>query len=173
MAERPVECSQCKKPASVTYKEIVDETITCTGMCEDCPILQQRLHGSEKESGSEPGKEQTDTGLYCGSCHTPLEAVKMGNPLGCSQCYTIFADVLVSELLAEGKLPKNLENAKRNQPLHIGKTPDKPANIPSSDRLPSLNEALNEALKKENYEEAAYLRDQIKQLTENSDESKS
>jgi len=171
MAERPVECSQCKKPTKVSYKEIVGENTTCTQMCGDCPILQQKLHGVAPEQ-VEPGKEQVGTGLYCGNCHTPFEAIKMGNPLGCSQCYTVFSDVLVSELSAENKLPKALETAKRNQPLHIGKTPDKPVNIPSSNRLPALNEALNEALKKENYEEAAYLRDQIKELTEKPDEPK-
>ncbi|MDN3507080.1 MAG: UvrB/UvrC motif-containing protein [Simkaniaceae bacterium] len=170
MPERPVECSQCKKPPKVTYKEIVGENVTCTEMCADCPILQQKLHGSAPEQ-VESGKEPQGTGLFCGNCHTPLEAVKMGNPLGCSQCYTIFSDVLVSELTAENKLPKSMETAKRNQPLHIGKTPDKPANIPSSNRLPALHEALNEALQKENYEEAAYLRDQIKELTEKPDES--
>jgi len=166
MPERPVECSQCKKPTKVVYKEIVGENMTTTEMCADCPILLQKLHGSNPEERAE---EQAKAGLYCGNCHTPFEAIKMGNPLGCSQCYTVFGDALVAELLAENKLPKTMEKAGRNQPLHIGKTPDKPAQIPPSNRLTSLNEALNEALKKENYEEAAYLRDQIKQITEKPD----
>lgn len=55
---------------------------------------------------------------------------------------------------------------KKTQPLHVGKTPNKPLTIPSSSRLKTLNEALNEALKKENYEQAAWIRDQIKDLTE-------
>jgi len=50
--------------------------------------------------------------------------------------------------------------------LHLGKTPTKPVTIPTSSRLTALNEALNEALKKENYEQAAWIRDQIKALTE-------
>ncbi|NGX26841.1 MAG: Protein-arginine kinase activator protein [Chlamydiae bacterium] len=169
MPDRPVECGQCKKPAKVLYKEIVGDTITVTEMCADCPILLQKLHGTAPEIPA-PGKEPTGAGLYCGNCHTPLEAIKMGNPFGCSQCYMVFGDALVQELLAENKIPKAMENAKRNQPLHIGKTPDKPAHIPSSNRLPALNEALNEALQKENYEEAAWLRDQIKELTEKPDE---
>lgn len=166
MSDRPVECSQCKKNVKVIYKEIVGGTITTTEMCADCPILLQKLHGTATGKAVE---EQAGTGLYCGNCHTPLESIKMGNPMGCSQCYNAFGDVLVQELLAENKLPKSLETAKRNQPLHIGKTPDNPVGIPSSNRLPSLNEALNEALKKENYEEAAWLRDQIRELTEKPD----
>jgi len=172
MAERPVECSQCKKPTKVIYKEIVGNTITVTEMCADCPILLKKLHGASAEKGAEI-LEEAGAGLFCGHCHTPLEAVKMGNPMGCSECYTIFGDLLVGELIAENKLPKQMEKARRNQPLHIGNTPDKPVSIPASNRLTSLNEALNEALKKENYEEAAWLRDQIKELMEKKDESQS
>lgn len=168
MSERPVECGHCKKPTQVHYKEIVGDHTTCTNMCNDCPVLLRKVHGEvrEKQEGSDP----TTTGLYCGHCHTPLESVKMGNPLGCGQCYHVFGDVLVQELLAENKLPKVMQEAKRNQPLHIGMTPDKPSESPSSNRLTALNEALNEALQKENYEEAAWIRDQIKELTENPDE---
>lgn len=172
MAERPVECSQCKKKSDVLYKEIEGDKITMTEMCADCPILLRKLHGSSPE---QEGKDVEDkgAGLYCGHCHTPLEAIKMGNPIGCSQCYTIFEDILVSELIAENKMPKQMENARRNQPLHIGKTPDNPVNIPSSNRLTTLNEALNEALQQENYEEAAWLRDQIKELMDRKNEPES
>lgn len=171
MSDRPVECSQCKKSAKVIYKEIVGNTITETEMCHDCPVLLKKLQGTLPEK-QEEGKELAGAGLYCGHCHTPLETIKMGNPIGCSQCYVVFADVLVQELLMENKLPKSMEAARRNQPLHIGKTLEDPVNIPpTSNRLTSLNEALNDALQKENYEEAAWLRDQIKELM--NDEPKS
>lgn len=166
MADRPVECSQCKKAVKIIYKEIVGNTITVTEMCADCPILLQKLHGTSSEKQG----ANVEAGLYCGHCHTALEAVKMGNPVGCMQCYGVFEDMLIQELIAENKLSKAMKSARRNQPLHIGKTPDKPVNIPESNRLTSLNEALNEALKKENYEEAAWLRDQIKELMNKKDE---
>ncbi len=169
MADRPVECSQCKKAAKIIYKEIVGNTVTVTEMCADCPILLRKLHGTTPEK-EERVVEESGTSLICGHCHTSLESIKMGNPIGCSECYNIFGDILVQELFAENKLPKEMENARRNQPLHIGKTPGKPVNIPASNRLTALNEALNEALKQENYEEAAWLRDQIKELMEKKDE---
>lgn len=172
MPDRPVECSQCKKSAKVVYKEIVGKKITATEMCADCPILLQKLHGMTPQEMAE-GSSESATGLYCGHCHTPLEAIKMGNPIGCSQCYTVFGDVLVGELFAEDKIPESMENARRNQPLHIGKTPEGPIHVPSSNRLTTLNEALNEALQKENYEEAAWLRDQIKELMEKKDDEQS
>jgi protein arginine kinase activator len=93
----------------------------------------------------------------------------MGNPLGCSECYSVFSDVLISELISLERIPSRIKKdilAKKTQPLHLGKAPNKPLTIPSSSRLSALNEALNEALKKENYEQAAWIRDQIKDLTE-------
>jgi protein arginine kinase activator len=169
MADRPVECSHCKKPIKVIYKEIVDSSIICTEMCADCPILQQRLHGHASSPASREGLSDTETGLYCGNCRTSLEAIKMGNPLGCGECYSVFSDVLISELIATDRIPSRIKKefpAKKTQPLHLGKSPNKPLTIPSSSRLTALNEALNEALKKENYEQAAWIRDQIKDLTE-------
>jgi protein arginine kinase activator len=72
-------------------------------------------------------------------------------------------------LIATDRIPSRIKKefpAKKTQPLHLGKSPNKPLTIPSSSRLTALNEALNEALKKENYEQAAWIRDQIKDLTE-------
>jgi len=160
MADRPLECSQCKKPAVILYKEMENDTIVCTSMCADCPILQQKLHGS----GSP--KEAKVSELCCGHCGTTLEAVRTGNPLGCSECYVVFSDVIVNELISGKKLPERFlaPGAKRTS-LYIGKTPKlTPSEHAPTNQLMALNEALNEALKKEDYEQAAVIRDQIKSL---------
>jgi protein arginine kinase activator len=136
-------------------------------MCAECPVFQQRLHGSALLPPLREGLAEAEAGLCCGNCGTSLESVKMGNPVGCSECYCVFSDMLVSELIAANKIPSHIKKeilAKKSQPIHLGKTPNKPLTIPSSSRLTSLNEALNEALKKENYEQAAWIRDQIKDL---------
>lgn len=171
MVERPVECSHCKKPIKVVYKEIAHNSVICTQMCADCPVLQEKLHGI-----GHPGKGlEKETDLYCGSCHTSLETVKTGNFLGCSECYAVFGDILVGELIATDRIPLRLHKTlkeKKNQPIHTGKTPELPVVIPESSRLASLSDALNEALKKENYEQAAWIRDQIKAMKEKGDEGK-
>lgn len=167
MVDRPVECSQCKKPSKVTYKEIVIDSIICTEMCADCPVLQGKLHGESVKSSA------TESGLCCANCGTSLEAVKMGQPLGCVECYSAFGDLLISELIEAEAVPPKLAqklSSKRTQPIHIGISPNKPADITLSSRLTSLNEALNDALKRENYEQAAWLRDQIKALTEKNEQ---
>ena len=171
MSERPLECGHCKKPIKVIYKEIVQNTITRTETCEDCPILQQKLHGTPPVP---EGKTEAEMGLCCGRCGTSLDAIKMGNPLGCAECYAVFGDVLVTELIAQNRLPEKLAT-KKTQPLHAGKSPEKTAipAAPIASKLNALSEALNDALKKENYEQAAWLRDQIKALKEKPNDTKS
>ena len=61
---------------------------------------------------------------------------------------------------------------KRSQAIHIGKFPDQTVKLRLSSRLASLNKALNEALKRENYEQVAWLRDQIKALTDSKNDAK-
>ena len=40
MAEKPVECGECRRPNCVIYKEIVGDLVTCVEMCSECPVLQ-------------------------------------------------------------------------------------------------------------------------------------
>lgn len=176
MADRPAECAgHCKRPLKIIYKEIVGNTITITEMCTECPVYEQRLYGQIKKSTPE-GLAEGEAGLCCGNCRTSLESVLTGNPLGCPQCYLVFSEVLISELVSEDAVPSHLKkstNVKKTQPLHIGKSPNNTPTLPTSSRLTALNEALNEALTKENYEQAAWLRDQIKALLEKgSDDTK-
>lgn len=165
LPERPLECSECKKPISVCYTEIIGNSITRTSMCADCPELQRRLHRAPSLS-SHP-LEENITGLACGNCGTTLQSLRVGIPLGCSDCYDVFSDVLIGEMLAAEKIPARLASAKKSIPIHIGRAPGESQAINPSLRLLALNEALSETLKKEDYEQAAWLRDQIKALTEN------
>ena len=50
--------------------------------------------------------------------------------------------------------------------MHRGRQPGTLKKIDPSSRLMSLHQALNETLSREEYEQAAWLRDQIKILTE-------
>jgi protein arginine kinase activator len=163
--ERPLECSECKKPIAIRYTEIVGDSITHTSMCADCPELQRRLHGT---SPKELVANQTGSpaGLECGNCGTTLEEVKRGHRLGCSDCYTVFEDVLLNELQAGNYVPARLTPAKKGPSIHIGRSPGEQVSISPSSRLLALNEALKETLSREDYEQAASLRDQIKALTE-------
>lgn len=163
LPDRPLECGDCRKPIAVVYTEIVGELITHTSMCADCPELKRRLYGSHYEGAK---LVEGQTGLACGNCGTTLEAVKTGNLLGCPVCYEVFDEVILSEMQIGGKLGLRLVNAKKSTPVHLGRAPGEIKEINPAMRLLALNEALNETLQREDYEQAAWLRDQIKALTD-------
>lgn len=167
LPDRPLECTECKRPVSVYYTEIVDDNMTHTCMCSECPVLRRRLHGTpHTEHAFSPGET---TGLACGNCGTTLEAIKLGALLGCDVCYDVFDDVILSEMVTAGKLPGRGIPSKKNIPVHIGRSRGEMHEMSHAARLLALHEVLNEMLKSEDYEQAAYLRDQIKALTEKPD----
>ena len=84
---------------------------------------------------------------------TQADFKKIGR-LGCSACYQPFAEGLGSLLKA---MHKGTE--------HVGKLPQRAhREIELADRMRTLNQDLQKAVAEENYESAAALRDQIKQL---------
>lgn len=169
--ERPLECTECKRPIAFHYTEIVGEMKACTGMCSDCPILRLKLQGTPHiEQGA--NKKEVGT-LACGNCGTTLESIRVGTPLGCDVCYEVFGDLLLAEMIAAEKVPLRISKAKKSIPVHIGRSPGQNIEISPSLRLLALNEALNETLKSEDYEQAAWLRDQIKALTDKKEETSS
>lgn len=172
LPERPIECSDCKKPISTFYTEMIGGATTHSCMCSDCPVLEKYLFGLRGTPGPEGFINESLTGLACGNCGTTLEAVRMGALLGCNTCYEVFEENIISELLALEKLPPRNATSKKSQPLHIGRVQGQPQEISSSMRLLALNEALNETLQREDYEQAAMLRDQIKALTKTQEHDK-
>ncbi len=168
--ERPIECTECKKSIKVRYTEIIKNSINEICMCADCPHLQRHLHGMpayvvDEEAGMK-------TGVACGDCGTTLESLLVGHPLGCSHCYEVFTDTIIDELEARNKLPSKEEGQRKNVILHIGRIPGETIEMSPGLRLVALNEALVETLKREDYEQAAMLRDQINALTEDSEKTK-
>lgn len=168
-ADRPLECTECKKHVAVLYTEIVGDQITHTAMCADCPELYRRLHGG---NGEPLFAVKEGGGLACGNCGTSFESVRMGHPLGCAVCYDIFDEVVFQELVHQNKMPPRLTQFRKSIPIHIGRKPGESKELNVSAKLLALNEALSETIKAEDYEQAALLRDQIRELTEKNPELK-
>lgn len=162
--ERPLECSECRRAIRVRYTEVVGDVITSISMCSECPELEKRLHGNKNTAYATP--VEGATGLACGNCGTTLEAIRIGTLVGCSSCYEVFENVIIDELYRVPSIPAKLASGKRTQMLHIGRSPGESKEMSLSVRIVALNEALNETLAREDYEQAALLRDQIRDLTE-------
>jgi protein arginine kinase activator len=163
LPERHLECSECKKPIAVCYTEIVGKMIYKLGMCADCPLLRQKLYGTPTGAVNEEAKT---AGLTCGSCGTTADEVKMGSLLGCSLCYAVFEETILQELQAANRLANKGILTKPTKLIHLGKTPGQAVEVTPATKLIQLHQALHDTLAKEDYEQAAWLRDQIKALTE-------
>jgi protein arginine kinase activator len=98
--------------------------------------------------------EKGSPSTKCPVCGFTQSDFKKTGRLGCSGCYIAFAEGLNSLLKA---MHKGTE--------HVGKLPLRAQRtLALSDRMKTLTENLKKAVEQENYETAASLRDQIKQL---------
>ena len=98
--------------------------------------------------------EKGSVSQKCGVCGFTQADFKKTGRLGCSACYHSFAEGLTTLLKA---MHKGTE--------HVGKLPQRAhREVELDDRMRALNADLQKAVAEENYENAAALRDQIKQL---------
>lgn len=170
LPDRPLECSgECRRPIQVIYTEIMGKNISRFAMCAECPVLRQKLQGggpTVQVSGKTPAC------LVCGGCGLTLDEVKMGSPLGCPLCYEIFGEEVIHELAQLERLPPKFAFQKKGEPLHTGRSPGQQQEIDPSLKLMALQQALHETLGREDYEQAALLRDQIREIEEKSKSAK-
>ena len=164
-SERPIECSGCQNSISTLYTQVIGEQVKKYRMCEECPILQKKLFhictGETSLTSPQPCK------LCCGRCGMTLEDVFKSQQLGCAECYSVFEDVIIKELVKENIIPKEMVHAST---FHTGSSPGESVELGSSVKLLALNEALADMIEKEEYEQAARIRDQINDLMENLDD---
>jgi len=93
--------------------------------------------------------------VKCPRCGFTQADFKKSGRLGCPECYLTFADGL------EGLL-KSMHKGTR----HTGKVPEGLRRTrDASERLGLLQRKLAEAIEEENFEQAAILRDEIKQMS--------
>jgi protein arginine kinase activator len=157
-------CCICKeREATVHYTKIDGDKVQKVDLCEECsktkgvndPVgfeladLLLGLGASKEIEQSAGGVE-----IKCPRCGFTQADFKKAGRLGCPECYKTFAEGL------EGLL-KSMHKGTR----HVGKVPDALRQSRElSDRLKSLQKKLAKAVQDENFEQAASLRDEIKQM---------
>jgi len=157
--------------------EIVDDQMSELHLCDDCARkksmeMEQQFGLSDLLAGLvDYGKQisSTEKGaapLVCSRCGLTYEDFRKIGRLGCSECYGSFAKYL-------GPLLKRIHGAG----LHVGKAPmafiEAPAKgvKPKPVDIAELKEKLQKAIEKEEFEEAAELRDAIKEFEAKSKET--
>ncbi|MCG3134809.1 MAG: Protein-arginine kinase activator protein [Planctomycetes bacterium] len=168
-----MKCQSCtKRAATVHYTEISDNKESREiHLCEDC-YNQQKPGGSADILGlisgafSGAGRPADDPGaLTCPNCGLTYAAFRQRGRLGCPQCWETFSEPLTALL----------EKIHNGGTRHVGKSPfgDGPeggastaADRSAEREIVALRRKLTDAIKGENYELAASLRDALKQAEE-------
>ncbi len=171
-------CEKCKKnQATVHMKQVVNGQSKELHLCQECAqeagylndmglmgwghggfsnlfddMFQDMFHIS---AGPETiGIGHNGSSVRCPSCGMTLDEFKRTGKLGCGQCYEAFAPYLQPAL-------RSIHGSDE----HKGKIPQKSGGRMMAHReLETLKRKLAVAIEKEEFEEAARLRDQIRAL---------
>ncbi len=161
-------CDICKKKkATVHLTEIVDEQMTELHLCEDCAHaksiqMEQQFGLADLLAGlSDFGKKvkgAEEMRVKCPVCGMTYDEFRKFGRLGCGHCYESFKMHLTTLL-------KRIHGS--NQ--HLGKAPVMIMHERKEDKgnkvdLAELKRRLADAVKTENFELAAELRDKIREI---------
>lgn len=159
-------CDICgKNPATVHLTEIIDEKMNELHLCEECArdksaAMESQFGLSDLLAGmvdfQKPlSKDEEPVTVKCPACGLSYADFKKVGRLGCAECYNVFRKYLAPLL-------KRIHGS--NQ--HIGKSPQKikPAGKVYKKKADAqeLKNQLQAAVQREDFEEAARLRDAIK-----------
>ncbi len=161
-------CDLCgKNQATVHLTEIVDEQMTELHLCEECARqksvqmeqqfgLADLLAGLAELGGKTAEEKEVSDKVKCPNCSLTYDDFKKIGRLGCSECYTTFKKYLLPLL-------KKIHGSSR----HMGKIPNVKVAIENPPVLSEIDELrlkLQAAIEHEEFEEAALLRDRIREL---------
>lgn len=160
-------CQECKKnPATVHMTKIINNKKTELHLCENCAGEREDLNWLAPFSINDlltsflapmkpsPSQDKSKH-LKCQRCGMDYTEFKKTGRLGCQNCYKSFGDELVPMI-------KRLQGGSLS---HTGKIPhSQGAKLKANRKIADLKRQLEKAVKTEAYEEAAKLRDRIRDL---------
>ena len=159
-----LKCHKCTKPATYHITEVVSEDhYEELHLCEECYhkfFLPEPLQPGAGSKGGGLGEESEEASALnqreCSICGIKFVEFRNTGRLGCPSDYDEFREELLPLL-------ENIHGETR----HCGKTPRRlPHNKQTQSELIQLRKQLQQAVTKEAYEDAARLRDRIRQLEE-------
>jgi protein arginine kinase activator len=165
-----MKCQNCSNPATVHLTDIIGGTKKETHLCQECAEQQQLIKHQELNLpailqsiiGQHLGPPTDELArLTCPACGIKYMEFRAEGRLGCPYDYEVFREPLV-ELI---------ERIHRGADRHVGKAPRRRPLPPAVQaELVELRSQLRTAIETEAYEQAAHLRDLIRQK-EATDES--
>jgi protein arginine kinase activator len=154
-----MKCEKCPNAATLHITEILGENhIEEVHLCEVCAgkYLSEEPQTATKVVPREELDESELGQVACDACGLKFIDFRNTGRLGCPNDYEVFREELV-------QLLENIHGETR----HIGKVPRRSRDLSRTQgEAIRLRKQLEAAVLKENYEEAARLRDRIKRLEE-------
>ncbi|MFO0878263.1 MAG: UvrB/UvrC motif-containing protein [Gemmataceae bacterium] len=159
-----MKCQKCPNAATLHITEIVSEDkVDELHLCEVCAhkyLSEPQAKSSSKPApvvASEDVEEVGGSQRECDMCGLKFVDFRNTGRLGCPHDYDVFREELLPLL-------ENIHGETR----HVGKLPRRlPQSKQTQAELLQLRKQLHQAVHREAYEEAARLRDRIRQLEEN------
>ena len=157
-----MKCQKCDEKATVHFTQLEEGKMSKMSFCESCAAEEgiTDLSGfGLADSVIAAGSAATpigELGEACPGCGFTKSKFQQTGRLGCSQCYLTFSDEILARL---GPMHRGLR--------HFGKHPEGFEGDAFSERLMEECKArLQDAVTAENYEEAARIRDELRQMEE-------
>ena len=163
--DRVCDGPNCENAACVHLTQVVDNKMSTQHLCKACAQEKgigavppeetevAELMAQLAEGASEP--EPAGAPEPCAVCGLTFDGFRETGRLGCPHCYTSFESGM-------RRLLGRIHGATR----HVGKVylPPEPHTAPSDLRLDDLRRRLRRAVDSEDFERAAVLRDQIREI---------
>jgi protein arginine kinase activator len=157
-----VKCQFCSNPATVHLTDIVKNQKKEVHLCQSCAEAKHLVHKQELNLpailqsliGHHLGPQTDELArMVCPACGIRYMEFRAQGRLGCPHDYTVFRSGLLTLL-------RRIHRAER----HVGKRPRRTDQCPSKRaELLDLRRRLQQAVDAENYEEAARLRDLLRE----------
>ena len=159
-----MKCGRCSKPAVLHITELRQGDVQALHLCESCAKEYLNHSQSSKSDASVDSDADGDAAIQeeldqkvCPNCGIAFKEFRAQGRLGCPHDYVVFAEEL---------LPL-LENI-HGETTHVGKVPKRsPQASQLQFQLIKLRNELRSSVEEERYEDAARIRDSIRQLEEN------
>ena len=159
-------CEKCNiNPATVHVQQIINGEKTERYLCQSCAgdadqgislnLFQGFMDAFLKTAATGVNvAAQADIDAKCLNCGFTYNDFKKAGKLGCVNCYQAFRNEL-------DRILKNIHGSS----IHEGKFPHKSGAVMMQKKaLENLRNSLRKAIQNEEYEKAASLRDQIKEM---------
>ncbi len=158
-------CQRCKKNEATTHlKQNINGNISEFHLCNECAMEEGfgeiinpfSFNFSDMLSSVFSNLALENKVHRCPSCGAAFADIVEAGKLGCSECYSVFYDELMPTL-----------QRIHGRTQHIGKISlAQGEETLKKNKLKALKQELKEAVASERYEDAAKLRDQIKDIEE-------